>query len=131
MGCTLFQGLSGTAGGIRLVLERGEGGWLPIEWLEGSPFSDYLIPGLVLLVVLGLYPLVLVGAQWRRAELAWLGSVVLGAALMVWILVEIATVGSEPGAMRVLQIVYGSLGVVILVLTLLPGVRGALRPAAS
>src|SRR5580765_1287791 len=33
-------GLSGAAG-------------VPTEWLEGSPFSDYFIPSLILLVVVG------------------------------------------------------------------------------
>jgi len=26
---------------------------LPSEWLEGTPFSDYFIPGLILFIVVG------------------------------------------------------------------------------
>jgi hypothetical protein len=131
MACTLLQGISGLAGGIKLVAAPGEGGWFPLEWLDGSPFGDYLIPGLILLVVLGVYPLLLFVLQWRGSSLAWWGSGALGVALVVWILVEILVAGSEPGVMRGLQIVYGSLGLVIVALSLTPAVRRHLRPEAA
>jgi len=45
----LFQGLSGMLGGLGLVLDpTGKSLSIPVAWLENSPFSDYLIPGLIL-----------------------------------------------------------------------------------
>ena len=59
MGSIVFQGLSGLLGGIRLVLDpTGESIQIPLSWLAGSPFDDYLIPGLILFFVLGIFPLV-------------------------------------------------------------------------
>lgn len=123
MAITLLQGVSGVAGGVRLVARPGMGGWFPLEWLEDSPFSDYLIPGLILLLVLGVYPLALFFAQWKGLRLAWWGSGSLGVALVIWILVEVWIAGTQDGTMRVLQIVYGTAGVTIVLLALLPSVR--------
>ncbi len=33
---------------------------IPIEWLAGSPFGDYLVPGLILGLVLGVFPVVII-----------------------------------------------------------------------
>lgn len=117
-----FQGLSGVTGGVALVLDPsgGEIG-LPLEWLEGTPFADYLVPGLILLTVLGLGPLLVVYGVWAGRSWALPGSAVVGSALLIWIAVEIAVVGYHPDPP--LQLVYGGLGVLILVLALLPSVQ--------
>ena len=50
----LFIGLGAVAGGLGLVLEPdGSNLGMPLSMLEHSPFSDFLIPGLVLLLVNG------------------------------------------------------------------------------
>lgn len=50
----LFIGLGAVAGGLGLVLESdGSNLGMPLSMLEHSPFSDFLIPGLVLLIVNG------------------------------------------------------------------------------
>ena len=55
----LVQGLGGIGGGLSLVLKPdGSVMGMPVSHLDGSPFSDYLIPGLILLLVLGVLPLV-------------------------------------------------------------------------
>ncbi len=47
-----FIGLSAIQGGIALL--RGAfDQWVPVAWLAGTPFSDYTIPGLVLVIVVG------------------------------------------------------------------------------
>ena len=53
----LVQGLGGLAGGLSLALQPdGSIMQMPLSYLDGSPFSDYLIPGLILLLVLGVLP---------------------------------------------------------------------------
>ncbi|WP_165138053.1 hypothetical protein [Halalkalibaculum roseum] len=115
----LFQGLSGIYGGSALVLDpSGEMLGLPISLLEGTPFESYLIPGVILLLVLGLFPLVVAyGLAWGTSW-AWTGAVLVSIALIIWIGVEIVLIGyqSEPP----LQLFYGSLGIALLILTLLP-----------
>lgn len=122
MACLLFQGLSGILGGFMLVSDpSGESLQIPLNWLQGSPFNDYLIPGLVLLIVLGVFPLVVIYGLWVRASWAWLAALLVGIALLIWIGVEILVIGYQ--TQPPFQLIYGVLGIVIVVLTLLPRVR--------
>jgi hypothetical protein len=118
----LFQGFSGVAGGWGLTSDpTGSAIGLDLEWLEGSPFPDYLIPGLVLLVILGIGPLVVMGGILWRLRRAWFAALLVGVALVVWIVVQVLVIGyvSRPP----LQLVYGLLGLGIVVTTLLPSMR--------
>ncbi|MHC4400743.1 MAG: hypothetical protein ACYTG0_13790 [Planctomycetota bacterium] len=125
MAALLFQGLSGVAGGFGLVTDpTGSAVGIPVNWLRGSPFSDYLVPGLILLLVLGVFPLLVVYGLWMQHPWSWRAALLVGLALIVWIVVEILIVGyhSRPP----LQLIYGLLGLVILVLVLLPALRRCL-----
>lgn len=118
----LFQALSGLGGGVFLIADpTGETLNLPLSFLRNSPFPDYLIPGIILFTVLGVYPLIVSAGLWKRKYWGWFGSVLLGIALLIWIFVEIIMIGyqSEPP----LQLIYGILGIVILFLGLLPSTK--------
>ena len=54
-----------------------------LERLEGNPLSDYLISGLLLLLVLGVYPRVLFFAQSTGVRLALWGSGVAGRLVLI------------------------------------------------
>lgn len=126
MGALLFQGISGTIGGIALVTDpSGDTLRIPTSWLAGSPFHDYSVPGLILLLALGLFPLFVPYGILKRARWAWFGSTCVGAALIVWIVTEILIIGYH--ARPPLQLIYGSLGIAILILSLLPSSRGHFR----
>jgi hypothetical protein len=83
---------------------------LPLEWLKGSPFSDYLIPGLILSSVLGILPLVVAWGLWKRRSWAWYGSLFVGVSLASWIATEILMIGYQPAPP--LQAIYGGLSMV-------------------
>lgn len=122
MAALLFQGLSGVVGGIGLVSDPSGGSLgFPVSWLDGSPFTDYLIPGLVLLIMLGIIPLIVLYGLWKRLYWGWLGALLVGVALIIWIGVEILIIGYQP--QPPLQLIYGILGLIIVILALLPGVR--------
>src|SRR6056297_502984 len=121
----LFQGLSGLFGGIALVIDpSGELLQMPLSLLEGSPFDTFLIPGIILLTILGIFPMCVVYGLRVRLNWAWMGSLLVSAALIIWIGVEISMVGyhTEPP----LQLIYGLLGLIMMVLIFLPSVRNKL-----
>ena len=133
----VFLALGALAGGAALVASpRGGIIKLPLSDLRGSPFGDFLIPGLVLFVVLGVGPLVVALALLRRPRSAalaaanpfrgrywgWTASGVIGVGLVVWIAVEALIVPYS-----FLQPFYGAVGVAIIVLTLMPGARAYYR----
>jgi peptidoglycan/LPS O-acetylase OafA/YrhL len=122
MSALLFQSIGAIGGGIALLTDpSGANIGMSVNLLSGSPFADFLIPGIVLLGVLGLYPLAVLWGVWRRERWARAGSAVLGLALVIWIGVQISVIGysSRPP----LQLVYGLLGVAFLVLSSRPSVR--------
>ena len=91
---------------------------MPVSYLDGSPFSDYLIPGLIILLVLGVFRLVVLAGLWLRPRPAWYGAFAVGCGLIIWILVEVLII-----PLSVLHAFFGVVGVLIAVVTLLPPVR--------
>lgn len=121
----LVQGLSGLWGGGVLVWDpTGTLLQMPLSLLDGAPFADYFVPGLILLTLLGVGPLIVGIGVWRGRPWAWYGAVAVGGALVVWIGVEVWMIGyhTDPP----LQLIYGTLGVLLLALSLRPSVRRAL-----
>jgi len=115
----LLQGLGGLAGGISLVLgPKGEIMKMPVSYLDGSPFPDYLVPGLILLLVLGVFPLVALIGLWMRRSWAWYAAFAVGCGLMIWIIVEVTIIPFD-----LLQVIFGAVGVFITFVTLLAPVR--------
>ena len=57
MALAVLQILGATAGGIGLIQDPVQNIGMPLSMLEGSPFSDYLVPGMILLFVVGLFPI--------------------------------------------------------------------------
>jgi hypothetical protein len=115
----VIQGLGGLAGGLSLSIKPdGSVMGMPTSLLDGSPFPDYLIPGLILLLVLGVLPLAAAGGLWLRRRWGWYAAFVVGSGLMIWILVEITIIPYD-----VLQIVFGGIGLLIFIVSLLRPVR--------
>ncbi len=110
-----LEGISGLLGGLSLVIDpSGNMIGLPINWLEGSMFTDYLIPGIILLTVLGIYPLITIPGLVNGTKRSLINSRLIGYALVIWIAVEIFIVGykSDPP----LQLICGIEGIIILLL---------------
>lgn len=125
MAALAFQGLSGVAGGVGLIADPGGTAiGIPLAWLQGSPFTSYLVPGVVLLTVLGIGPLVVAYGLWTSRSWSAVAALAIGAALLVWIAVQIAVVGYQ--AEPPLQLSYGVLGAVIVITS----VRLSLRSRA-
>lgn len=107
-----FQGLSGLAGGFGLITNpTGEALGIPLEWLDTTLFETYFIPGVILFVVLGIFPMVCYAGLWKEKSWAIFGSLITGIALIIWIIVEIYMIGYQPNPP--LQLIYGVTGVLI------------------
>ncbi len=117
----IFQGVSGVLGGISLVYDpTGSLIRLPLHLLDGTPFNTYFIPGLILLTVLGVFPLFVGYGLWQRLRWSWTGALLTALALMIWIGVEILIIGyhSDPP----LQFIYGLTGLTLFILVWMPTV---------
>lgn len=113
----LAQGASGVFGGASLVRDpSGIALGLPIDLLRGSLFPDYRIPGLVLLVGLGIAPLLVAWGVWTNRRWSRTGSLLVAGGLLVWLAVQIAVIGYQHDPP--LQLVYGLVGLGILLLSL-------------
>jgi hypothetical protein len=109
-----FGALTAIAGGITLMSGEIQ---FPLAWLQGTPFSDYTIPGLVLFLVVGGGMLLAVATVFLQREGAVLISMAVGLFMMAFEVVEIASVDSKVGEALalalLLQVFYFVLGLAI------------------
>ena len=123
----VILGIGGLYGGILFLIDpSGARMGVPLSLLDGLPLRDFLLPGVFLLLMMGLAPLALSVAVWRRWSRAWQATVVLGIVLMIWLVGEFALWGYQAP----IQIVTGMLCVILLGACLLPSVRRWLQPQA-
>ncbi|MGB2866734.1 MAG: hypothetical protein WBC05_25610 [Sedimentisphaerales bacterium] len=131
--CLLFLSLGGLYGGIAMLTDPTGGSLQLTETLPLLPVSDYILPGIFLLVVMGLAPLLLIYGllarpKWRWAERlsrwsghhwAWIGTLGLGVTLAVWLIVQGLLIGFE----WAIQYITAVNGFLIILFVLAPGVR--------
>jgi hypothetical protein len=86
----LFLALNAVAGAV-YAFGGAEG--VKREWLDGTPFHDYVIPGVLLVVVVGGSLAAAAVALLRRVPTAWEFSVAAGAVVLGWIVVETLMIG--------------------------------------
>jgi hypothetical protein len=96
----LFLGINATIGGGMLIVQP-DGSLLGMQpnWLEHAPFNNYLLPGLTLFLINGIFPLfILIGLarkpswKWAKAlnifpemHWAWTYSLYAGVIVIIWI----------------------------------------------
>jgi len=85
----------------------------PLDELKGSVFTDYTIPGLALMIIVGGSALLASILLIRKYKYAVFYSAVVGLIIMVFEFIEVLAIGSPTGAGLVMQIIYFVLGVVI------------------
>ena len=128
-----FQALNGLGGGAALVLDpSGERLGIPVSVLNGSPFTDFLVPGLALFLILGIVPTIVTYALWARPRWmaavaierrtgehwAWAATVTVAVALLVFLAVELLIVGYT-----FLLLIMSIVGVAMLALAMMPATR--------
>ena len=104
-----FIGLGALGGGFMLVRDpSGSALELPMSLLEGSPFPDFLIPGMFLFAVNGVGSMIGAGLSFTRRRYAQEIAIVLGAILVTWIVIQVVIISS----FHWLHVLYFILGVV-------------------
>lgn len=89
----------------------------PLDELNGSIFTDYTIPGLALMIIVGGSALLTSIMLIRKNKYALLFSAMCGLIIMFFEFVEVLAIGSPTGAGLAMQIIYFILGVAIVKLS--------------
>ncbi len=128
----LFLALGGFAGGILMLIDPSGERLGVATILPLLPVPNFILPGLFLIVVMGLFPLLLAFAlvarpnwvrvnallQWSKHYWAWTATLILVAIIALWLLYEGWLIGFFP-----ITYVTAVLGLLILLFALIPGVR--------
>jgi hypothetical protein len=90
----LFTGVGALAGGYACIADPYNPLGAPASMLDGSPFSSFLIPGLVLFILFGFGNLIQL--LFIRKNVWWksLGEGVLGGGMILWIVIQVAIIDS-------------------------------------
>jgi len=102
---------------------------LPLYLIKSSPFMNFFIPGLILCLLLGVYPMGIAYGLWklpawrwpdvmnpfRKLHWSWAGSLAAGIIVIIWLSVEL--LWTPPGFLHILYYVWS---VCILIFTLIP-----------
>jgi len=131
----VFLGLGAIGGGAFLIISPSGKliGGLPLSILENSPFPDFLIPGIILFLILGIAPFLISFALIRKPEIdiaehlnffkdmywAWSYTIYIAFALIIWIQVETIFINGVSW----LQTFYMLYAIPIIFTALLPQVR--------
>lgn len=120
-------------GGLSMIFSP-DGSLLGMEpgWLKNTPFNDFMIPGILLTIFMGIFPLVaLAGLIWenccpwlnvlniyRDKTWGWTFSLYCGIMCITWIIVQ-----QLIAEYFILQPIISSVGLTIIILSLLPGIQ--------
>jgi len=112
----LFIGLGAVGGGLALVLEpNGSNLGVPLEMLKHSPFPDFLIPGIVLLLVNGIGSIAGSFSSFKQYQYCAEIALALGVFLASWIIIQVYWIQG----FHWLHALYLSLGIIELIFGLL------------
>jgi hypothetical protein len=109
----LLNSIGALVGGIpMLIYPDGSANGISLSYLEHTPFSDYLIPGIILVVCNGLFSLlVFIGLILNVRHHAW-AVVGQGLILLGWIVIQMIMLRE----INFLHVAFGSIGIALIFL---------------
>ena len=111
-----FNGLSGVAGGTGLISDPTAAALgMKLEWLQGTPFNNYLIPGIVLFTFNGLGNLAAAFLSIYKNRYRAHFALFFGVVMLIWIISQVAWIGYK----SFLQPLYFSTGLLQAILGVL------------
>ena len=129
-----FLGIGAIGGGGALIVSpSGQLLRMPLSMLEKSPFSSFLVPGIILFLVFGIAPCILIFSLLRKTgnkfaerlnffrdmHWSWSYSIYVGFSLIIWIQLQMVFLGG----VHWLHTFYMFYAVAIIFVALLPQVR--------
>ena len=90
----------------------------PLDELKGSIFTDYTLPGLALMIIVGGSALLTAILLMRKNKFALLCSAAAGIIIMIFEFVEVLVIGSPNGAGLIMQLLYFLLGTIMVLVVL-------------
>lgn len=128
-----IQVVSGFYGSYMLISDPYGSSFISAEFLKGTSFDSYLIPGLILLILLSIFPLLALIGLIFRPEWKWIDLINIrksthwgltfalytGLMLIIWIGTQVRMIGSVHPLQPVIMI----LGILITALCLIPSVK--------
>jgi hypothetical protein len=130
----LFLGVNGVIGGVLMLRDpNGSPMGMPVSYLARTPFQNWFVPGLWLILIWGSGSiLALLGlwmhpawspldrlTRWTHESWAWVLSVMLGMALLVWLTVQVFTLPE----MAAIQYILYVLAALLVAVPLVPAMR--------
>lgn len=88
LGLHAFVGLGAIGGGLMAILNPQGPGGMPVDALKNSPFTDFLIPGIILFAFIGLGNVAAAVTILLKTKYQGYISSVFGWGLMIWIVVQ-------------------------------------------
>jgi hypothetical protein len=129
-----FLSLGAFFGGIVFIISPdGSIFGMPLNFLINSPFKNFLIPGIILLVTFGIFPVYTIYGLLKKPDnkffnnlnllydyhFAWTFAVYTGIALIIWINIQTLILN----AVGIIHAIYAGLGILIVCVALLPQTR--------
>lgn len=134
-----FLSLGAIGGGAVLIISpSGEMIGMPLSEFKNMPFNDFLIPGIILLSILGLIPLLLIIALLKKptSKLAeefnifkdmhwsWTYSIYIAFVLIGWVHIQLIFLQSSVHWLHTFYMFYA---ILIIITALLPQIRNLYR----
>lgn len=86
-------GLSAVAVGVALIINPEGGSGLTVELLKDSPFKDYMIPGILLLAIIGIASLAGAVLAFMKHRYTSVATMALGLAMVIWMFAQVYWMG--------------------------------------
>ena len=112
VGVESLVALAAVYGGVGLIWDNKIG--MPADWLSGTPFPNWVLPGVFLILVVAVPMAVAAVLEARRSPWAPVASVVAGGAQIAWIGVQLLVMQRY----NVLQPVMLGVGLAVIVLAI-------------
>jgi hypothetical protein len=122
-----FAAVAAIGGGLALVTGL-EADRFPVSWLDGTPFSSYVVPGLILAVLVGGSAALAALETWFHPAIGAWASIIAGLVMSGWIVGEIRILTAEGAPPSASEILYFTVG---LGMVLLGGALGRARDVPS